>query len=62
MTIGSQVGVQLLGIVVTGIYAGILTFGLLKLVGILTSGLRVTEDEEQVGLDITDHDEKGYAI
>lgn len=62
MTIGSQVGVQLLGIVVTGIYAGVLTFGLLKLVGILTSGLRVTEDEEQVGLDITDHDEKGYAI
>lgn len=62
MTIGSQVGVQILGIVSVGIYTAILTFGLLKLVGVITAGLRVTEDEEQIGLDITDHDEKGYAM
>lgn len=61
-TIGSQVGVQITGILATGIYTAILTFCLLKIVGMLTGGLRVTNEEEQQGLDIADHDEKGYAM
>ncbi len=61
-TIGSQVGVQITGILATGIYTAILTFILLKVVAIITGGLRVTNEEEQQGLDITDHDEKGYAM
>ena len=62
MTIGSQVGVQVTGILATGIYTAILTFILLKIVGALTSGIRITEEQEQVGCDITDHDEKGYSM
>jgi Amt family ammonium transporter len=62
MAMGSQLSVQLIGILATGIYTAVLTFLLLKLVSMLTSGIRVSEDEEQVGLDISDHDEKGYSM
>lgn len=62
MTMGSQIGVQLIGILATGAYAAVITFVLFKLVGVLTSGYRVTPDEEQMGLDISDHDEKGYSM
>ena len=62
MTIGSQVGVQVTGILATGIYTAIVTFILLRVVGALTSGIRITDEQEQVGCDITDHDEKGYSM
>ena len=61
-TIGTQVGVQVTGIVATGVYTAILTVLLLKLVVELTDGLRVDEEQEQEGLDISDHDEKGYSM
>ena len=61
-SIGSQVGVQITGIVATGVYTAILTGGLLKLVAALTGGLRVDEEQEQHGLDISDHDEKCYSM
>ena len=61
-TMGSQVLVQITGILATGVYTAILTFILLKLVAAITGGLRVTNEEEQQGLDIADHDEKGYAM
>ena len=56
MTIGSQVSVQVVGIVATAIYTALITFVLLKIVSFMTSGLRVTDEQEQVGCDITDHD------
>ena len=62
MTMGSQLVVQLIGVLSVAAYTGILTFLLLKLVGAVTSGIRVTQEEEQMGLDITDHDEKGYSM
>ena len=62
MTMGSQVGVQVTGILATGIYTAIVTFILLKIVAALTSGIRITDEQEQVGCDITDHDEKGYSM
>ena len=62
MTIGSQVMVQITGILAIGIYTAIATFILLKIVSALTSGIRVTDEQEQQGLDITDHDEKGYSM
>ena len=62
MTMGSQVGVQVTGILATGIYTAIVTFVLLKIVAALTSGIRITDEQEQVGCDITDHDEKGYSM
>lgn len=62
MTMGSQVGAQIMGILATAIYTAIVTFALIKLVGVITSGIRVSEDQEQAGLDITAHDEKGYSM
>jgi Amt family ammonium transporter len=62
MTMGSQVAVQIIGILSVAAYTGILTFIILKIVGAITSGIRVTQEEEQMGLDITDHDERGYSL
>ena len=62
MAMGSQTVVQITGILATGIYTGVVTIIILKVVGALTSGIRVTDEEEQMGCDITDHDEKGYSM
>jgi Amt family ammonium transporter len=62
MTMGSQVAVQIIGILSVAAYTGILTFIILKIVDAITSGIRVTQEEEQMGLDITDHDERGYSL
>lgn len=61
MTMASQVGVQVIGVLASGIYTAIATFGLLKLVDVIL-GLRVTEDEEIEGLDINQHNERGYDL
>ncbi|MDP6249177.1 MAG: ammonia channel protein, partial [SAR324 cluster bacterium] len=47
-------------VVFTFVYSGVLSFILLKLVSMLTGGLRVSEEEEYQGLDITLHNEQGY--
>jgi len=60
MTMGSQTLVQITGILATAIYTAVLTLVILKLVGVLTSGIRVSDEQEQMGCDITDHDETGY--
>lgn len=61
-TMGQQFGVQVIGVVVATVYTGVVTFILLKLTGVLTSGLRVTREEELIGLDITHHEEEGYKL
>lgn len=62
MAMGSQFMVQVIGILAVAAYTAVLTFLLLKIVSAVTSGIRVSEDQEQIGLDITDHDEKGYSM
>ena len=42
-------------------YCAIVTFVILKVVDNLL-GLRVTEDEETEGLDLNQHNEKGYDL
>ncbi len=54
-----QVVVQLLAIVVTWAYSFIVTFGLARVVDAVM-GLRVREEEEAVGLDISQHGEGAY--
>ncbi|MBA4720783.1 MAG: ammonium transporter [Alcanivorax sp.] len=56
-----QVGVQALGVAVTFVYTAVVTWGVLKLVG-LFSPLRVTPDEEAQGLDLALHEERGYDL
>ncbi len=58
-SIGSQVLVQLHGVVVTVVWSAIVAFIAFKLVDIVI-GLRVPEDEEREGLDITSHGESAY--
>ncbi|OOY35318.1 ammonium transporter [Solemya velum gill symbiont] len=61
-SMGGQVGVQLIGMLTTIIFTAVVTWLLLKVTGILTSGLRVTPEEEIQGLDIVAHEERGYDI
>lgn len=61
-TMGQQLQVQLIGIVATLVYTAVVTYILLKLTTILTSGLRVTKDEEALGLDLSLHEEDGYKL
>jgi Amt family ammonium transporter len=61
MSIGSQVGLQAIGVIATVIYTGIVSLILLKLIDVII-GLRVTDEEETEGLDITLHDERGYNL
>jgi Amt family ammonium transporter len=51
-----QVITQLIGVVITVVYCGILTFILLKVIDV-TIGLRVAEDVERDGLDLSLHGE-----
>ncbi len=61
VTIGEQVGVQLIGIAVTLVYTAIVTYVILKVVGAVV-GLRVSADEETEGLDVVSHNERGYDL
>jgi Amt family ammonium transporter len=54
-----QLGIQLIAIVATLVYSGVLTAILFKIVE-KTLGIRATEEEEISGLDITQHDEIAY--
>lgn len=61
-TMGGQLSVQLVGIVATILFTAVMTWVLLKVTSILTSGLRVTEEQEIQGLDIHMHEERGYDL
>ncbi|MCP4076312.1 MAG: ammonium transporter [Gammaproteobacteria bacterium] len=61
MTIGSQMGVQIIGVLATAIWTAVLTFAILKVVGLVVS-LRVTVEEETEGLDLVLHEEQGYNL
>lgn len=57
----SLLGTQALGVIVTVVYAATVTFILLKVLDSLM-GLRVKEEEELMGLDVTQHKETAYTI
>ncbi len=59
LPVGKQFLVQLQGCVITAAYTALVTWLLLKLIE-RAMGLRVSEDDETVGLDITIHGEAGY--
>jgi ammonium transporter, Amt family len=54
-----QLGIQLVSVLATMVFAFVMTFVILKIVD-KAVGLRVSEEEEQKGLDISLHDERGY--
>jgi ammonium transporter, Amt family len=61
MNMGSQVGVQIIGVLATAAYSAIATYVILKAIDVLI-GLRVAPDEEIEGLDINQHNERGYDL
>jgi ammonium transporter, Amt family len=58
--IGAQVWIQLQGVLLTLVWSGVVAFVAYKIVD-LVIGLRVPEDEEREGLDITAHGETAYS-
>ena len=56
-----QLGIQFIGVAATAIYSIAVTFILLKVVDAVV-GLRVPDEEEVVGLDITQHEESAYTL
>ena len=58
-SIGGQVWIQLQGVLTTVVWSGVVAFIAYKLVD-LVIGLRVPEEEEREGLDITSHGETAY--
>ena len=58
-SIGSQVIIQLEGVLITVVVSAVVAFIAYKIVD-MTIGLRVPEDEEREGLDISSHGETAY--
>jgi ammonium transporter, Amt family len=50
---------QLKGVLFTAAFSGLATYAILKIVQ-ATGGLRVNQEQEDIGLDLSEHDEKAY--
>jgi Amt family ammonium transporter len=61
VAIGQQLLTQLMGAVATVAWSGVGTFVILKLVNVLTP-LRVSAEQENEGLDLVLHEERGYSL
>ncbi len=59
--VAAQVWIQAKGVGFTVIYTAIVTFIILKVLDAVM-GLRVSEEEEAVGLDLAQHNERGYNL
>ena len=60
-SMGSQISIQLTGVVATVIYTALMSFILFKAVDFLI-GLRIEEEDETQGLDLVLHNERGYDL
>ncbi|QXH51382.1 ammonium transporter [Pseudomonas fakonensis] len=59
--IGAQFWIQAKGVIFTVVYTAIVTYIILKVLDVVM-GLRVNEEEESVGLDLAQHNERGYNL
>jgi Amt family ammonium transporter len=55
-----QLGVQAMGVAVCGLFAFVVSFTILYVMKKVMNGLRVTEEEEIIGLDVSEHGSYGY--
>ncbi|ENO88050.1 ammonium transporter [Thauera linaloolentis] len=60
-SIASQVWIQTYGVIITIIWSGVVSLVAYKLIDVLV-GLRVSEEEEREGLDISAHGESAYRM
>ena len=61
VTIMSQLSIQMIGVVSTFCYTAVVTYIILKIID-ATLGLRTSKDDEDYGLDVTQHNERGYDL
>jgi Amt family ammonium transporter len=61
ISIGRQLGVQLLACAVTAAWSGVVTWGAFVLADAVL-GARVDEEQELIGLDLSNHEERGYDL
>ena len=59
VTMGHQVWIQLLSVVITLVWSGVAAFIAVKVAGAIV-GLRVPEEQEREGLDVNSHGESAY--
>ncbi|MCC6074968.1 ammonium transporter [Pseudomonas sp. GCM10022188] len=59
--IGAQLFTQFKGVAFTVVYTAIVTFVILKVLDLVV-GLRVSEEAESSGLDLSEHNERGYNL
>lgn len=55
-----QLGVQFMGVFASGLYAFLVSYVILFVMKKMMKGLRVTEEEETIGLDLSEHGSYGY--
>ena len=53
---------QIVSVIVTIIWSGVVSYIALKIADVFCGGIRSTEDEEIQGLDVADHGEEGYQL
>jgi Amt family ammonium transporter len=56
-----QLKVQCIAALAVAAYTGVITYIIYKAIDLFV-GLRITEEEESIGLDVTQHNERGYTI
>ena len=59
--LGLQLWIQFKGVSFTVVYSAVLSYVIFKGIA-LTMGLRVDEEQEQIGLDLALHEERGYNL
>ncbi len=57
----STLGIQVVSIVATWLFAAVATWIILRILD-AAMGLRVSNEDEQMGLDLTQHNEAGYTL
>jgi Amt family ammonium transporter len=57
----AQLMIQLQGVIVISAYTAIVTYVILKLVSLVTD-VRASDEDEDVGLDMSEHNEQGYSL
>jgi Amt family ammonium transporter len=60
VSVASQFGVQAAAVIVTVLWTAIASYVIFKVAGALTGGIRVDEQDEIEGLDLSQHGERGY--
>jgi len=61
-SMAGQMKVQFIGVLATITYTAIVSYVILKIVSLMTKGLRVSDEQEIQGLDINMHEERGYDL